>query len=113
MSKSQEKETFLQRFVEEFTPLIGMNDAFKYGLELMRLAKKKERYNLLYCNVGLSSYQEKKDGEVDNQVKDIAEKLHTSILIGGDPRGYALKILLPSGLYNTWGGVENGYGIPS
>ena len=31
----------------------------------------------------------------------------------GDPRGYVLKIMLPSGRYNTWGGAESGYGVPA
>ena len=112
MSKAHDREVFMHKMVEEFTPVVGMKEAFKYGLELMRLAKKKERYNLLHCNVGLTPYQEKMDEKIDTQVQDIAKKLQTTIKIGGDPRGYALKVLLPSGGYNTWGGPEDGYGIP-
>ena len=31
---------------------------------------------------------------------------------GGDPRGYTVKLQLPSGAHNTWGGSEEGYGVP-
>lgn len=30
---------------------------------------------------------------------------------GGDPRGYVVKLKLPSGRSNTWGGAEAGWGI--
>ena len=33
--------------------------------------------------------------------------------VGGDPRGYTLKLRLPSGKGNTWGGDECGWGVPS
>jgi hypothetical protein len=33
--------------------------------------------------------------------------------VTGDPRGYCLKLHLPDGSYNTWGGKEAGYGIGS
>ena len=113
MSKAHDREEFMQRMVEEFSPITGMSSAFQYGYALMKLAKVKERYNLLYCNVGLTPGQEANAEKVDTQVKDVAEKLGTTILIGGDPRGYALKIILPSKDYNTWGGVDYGWGIPS
>lgn len=32
--------------------------------------------------------------------------------IGGDPRGFSLKLRLPSKISNTWGGEEAGYGVP-
>lgn len=33
--------------------------------------------------------------------------------LGGDPRGYTLKLHLPSKRHNTWGGEEAGYGVPT
>lgn len=33
-------------------------------------------------------------------------------IFGGDPRGYTVKILLPDGSSNTWGGFECGWGVP-
>lgn len=113
MSKVQDCKVFVQKMVEEFTPIVGMSESFQCAYKLMKLAKMKERYNLLHCNVGLTPQQEANVEKVCIKVNDIATKLHTTIHIGGDPRGYALKILLPSKEYNTWGGAEDGYGIPS
>ncbi len=31
---------------------------------------------------------------------------------GGDPRGYTVKLKLPSGKSNTWGGSEEGWAVP-
>ena len=31
--------------------------------------------------------------------------------VNGDPRGYPIKYHFPSGIYNTWGGQEDGFGI--
>lgn len=31
--------------------------------------------------------------------------------VQGDPRGYCLKVIMPQGDYNTWGGAEDGYGF--
>jgi hypothetical protein len=31
--------------------------------------------------------------------------------VRGDPRGYCLKVIMPQGDYNTWGGSEDGYGF--
>lgn len=33
------------------------------------------------------------------------------IQVTGDPRGYIVRFMLPSGRYNTWGGKEAGWGI--
>jgi hypothetical protein len=37
--------------------------------------------------------------------------IETQFKVGGDPRGYCLKITLPDGNYNTWGGAEDGWGF--
>lgn len=34
-----------------------------------------------------------------------------TVKFNGDPRGYVVKLGLPSGRYNTWGGKGEGYGI--
>jgi hypothetical protein len=36
-----------------------------------------------------------------------------SVITSGDPRGYVLRVIFPSGAYNTWGGKESGYGVPT
>jgi hypothetical protein len=33
--------------------------------------------------------------------------------LGGDPRGYTVKLHLPDGRGNTWGGDTDGWGVPA
>lgn len=34
-------------------------------------------------------------------------------IFGGDPRGYVVKLRMPSGQHNTMGGAEDGIGVPT
>jgi hypothetical protein len=52
------------------------------------------------------------EARVEKRIKEIADRINLKIDCGGDPRGYTVKIHFPDGSYNTWGGVESGYGIP-
>jgi hypothetical protein len=43
----------------------------------------------------------------------IADRLPgTKLILGGDPRGYTVKLILPTGAYNTMGGKDDGWGVP-
>lgn len=35
------------------------------------------------------------------------------VRFSGDPRGFTVRLLLPSGTYNTLGGASEGYGVPT
>lgn len=41
------------------------------------------------------------------------KELKIKPVFGSDPRGFTVKLLLPSGRYNTWGGREDGWGVPT
>ena len=51
------------------------------------------------------------DGHKDNE--DAGDCAAMSAADGGDPRGYCTKLRLKSGRYNTWGGAEDGWGVPT
>lgn len=55
---------------------------------------------------------EKREGQIEKHMKQIADGYGLTINFGGDPRGSTVKIHFPSGRYNTWGGRETGWGIP-
>lgn len=55
---------------------------------------------------------EKREQQLERRMKEIADKLGIEIRFGGDPRGYTVRLMLPDGRYNTWGGAEYGYGVP-
>ena len=56
--------------------------------------------------------REKKELAVEKRIMDICAGFKLPVTFGGDPRGYTVKVKFPSGLYNTWGGAEEGWGVP-
>jgi len=48
---------------------------------------------------------------VGDAVLRIATRNGAGVRLDGDPRGYVVKLRLPSGRHNTWGGSESGYGV--
>lgn len=46
------------------------------------------------------------------RITAICQDLGLTPDFGGDPRGYTVKVQLPTGASNTWGGREDGWGIP-
>lgn len=79
--------------------------------ELMTLAGRLNRYNETSCNYGLTPAQEKRVANIEKRVTALCTSLGISAHFNGDPRGYAVKLALPDGSYNTWGGKEEGWGI--
>lgn len=55
---------------------------------------------------------EKREAQIERRITEIAAELGLTVDFGGDPRGYTVKLHLPNGAYNTWGGKESGYGVP-
>jgi hypothetical protein len=53
------------------------------------------------------------DCRTSARLRDRLTALGFSADFSGDPRGYVVKLHLPSGAYNTWGGKESGYGVPT
>ena len=104
----QEHQDFLTHMVDNFGA-----KAIEPACTLMRLTRRAERYNVLACNGDLTRRQQRAAERVDAQAKGIAEKLGTVLRCDGDPRGFSLKIAFPSGAYNTWGGIQDGWGIPA
>jgi hypothetical protein len=87
-------------------------DAVKLQNDLYKLALACERNALELCNT--PNHVDVRD-ELRERLEAISEK-HGIKLVGrvtGDPRGYCLKLHLPNGDHNTWGGKEEGYGIGS
>lgn len=96
-----------------FAGKVGAQRAAEMATELIMLATQAQRYNLLACNGDLTDLQERRAHTIDQRACDLAVELGTTVRTCGDPRGYALKIILPSGAYNTWGGAAHGWGVPS
>lgn len=56
---------------------------------------------------------ERDEKRIEKRITEICAPLGLTPRFGGDPRGYTVSLHLPSGAYNSWGGAENGYGVPT
>ena len=85
-----------------------INDLF----ELHRIEKKLSTINVRACNGYHSPESEKRDDKqyqkLKSQVEDIVSKYGFGVRFNGDPRGGAIRILLPNGASNNWGGEDWG-----
>jgi len=95
------KEFGNKRTPKQLTDLC--DDLIKYGRSINNL-------NVQACNYGLSEKQEKRRAKIEKHINQIASVICTTIKINTDPRGSALKIKMPSGYNNDWGG--EGYCVP-
>lgn len=88
----------------------AVQDAARLQDDLHGLGIKCQRNAEKLCNV--EGYDDQRD-----QLRAKLEKIKTKhgaqfdATVTGDPRGYCLKVLMPQGDYNTWGGAEDGYGF--
>lgn len=83
------------------------NDAFL----LIRYASSLSNYAVQDCNVGLTEKQDKAVDSIRKRVAQITETYGVKATFSGDPRGYVTHLHFPSGIYNTMGGAEAGWGI--
>lgn len=106
-----------------------MSVAGRYGLTrdkcaaIIRHATALETSNLRQCNEEMSDATAHRLELSDRRYEELIRKhlAGTGIRIveSGDPRGYAVALLFPresqhhAAPYNTWGGEERGYGVPT
>jgi hypothetical protein len=81
------------------------------AVELLRLADRLQRYAEAACNYQLTINQEHRVGRLEKRVREICQGWGIGVKFNGDPRGYVVRLMLPNGSYNTWGGKAEGWGI--
>ena len=60
-----------------------------------------------------SEQRDKKESQIEKRLFEIAKSIGVRLELGGDPRGYTVKLMTPkTEKYNTWGGAECGWGVP-
>lgn len=65
------------------------------------------------CNVGLTRRDENRKETLQATIAGHCKILGAKPKFNGDPRGYVVKLILKTGSYNTFGGAEAGYGVPT
>jgi len=118
----EERESFLNVLCEESES--GWLDIRSAGLLILRHAKTHGRLAVDACNgIGpfatgkeIDRWQERLDRKeelLERRLHEIATGIGVSLELGGDPRGFTVKLQTPkTGKYNTWGGRECGWGVP-
>lgn len=88
---------------------------------ITRHAKTYARFQEAACNREMTSWEVRREAQVEARIVALVESLpHTgegpiAIKLQGDPRGFTVKLVLPPcyRAYDTWGGVEDGFGVPN
>ncbi len=86
---------------------------------LLRLAREYTRIQERWCNEDMSSrpgLEDKvkaREAKLKQDIRALATQLPITkgVKFTGDPRGFCVRILRKDDRYNTWGGVEDGWGI--
>lgn len=97
-------EAFMGSFSMEFRDAVRLVD------KLMALGRRAGNNAVRLCNEG--DYRDKSDIVVKAVSKALNEAgVDAKFKVGGDPRGYCLKIMMPDGRCNSFGGPEEGWGF--
>jgi len=90
----------------ELNPNITGNNLTHLLNRLHRYETTLHRISETQCNVEMSEKQEKalelKEIRIENKVKAIANKLGFQVRFNGDPRGGAIRFILPDKSSNNW-----------
>jgi len=122
MTKQQaemsEFESVLCNAVPDGTPYEQCGGMIPAARELMRLARRHNVIQERLCNEpDHNGKLARADERIEKRIKALcsAEPIACAVdavILGGDPRGYTVKVRLKNGRYNTWGGAEDGWGVP-
>lgn len=105
-----ERNEFIARIAREF-PALSIEDVLATCRELVRLATFHGRIAEKECNEELSDGDVRRRDQTEARIGEICAKIGVhGVVFSGDPRGYTVKIRLPSGRSNSFGG--EGWGVP-
>lgn len=87
-------------------------------LKIRSLASTHRKYCESYCNNGNQEQFDKDTARIEKAINKQIDSLNKqvkqliTVTYQGDPRGYTVKLHFPrTKPFNTWGGVEEGYGV--
>lgn len=94
------------------------DERIEIATKLLRLGTTHARLCVNECNRSLSPAEVEQLRRLRVRLTTLCALLGIGFKVGGDPRGYTIKLLFPkdrSGRrpYNTWGGEDEGYGVPT
>lgn len=118
MSRATNRQDFINAVRKHAGKRLTMEEQDAAAKAIMRVAATIKRIAEKECNESLSAEDEQSALRARVRLTTLCTLLGVNFKVGGDPRGYTVKILFPKDKdgrrpYNTWGGEEEGYGVPT
>jgi hypothetical protein len=107
---SKDRDEFVAILAREF-PDRSSAEVIGLAGELMRLGRQYGRLQEAACNGELTADQLKREARVEQYIRGICREWKMGCILSGDPRGATVKLKLPSGKSNSWGG--EGWCVPN
>jgi len=123
----KDRVEFITLFRDEY-PERSREDCIKAAGKLLRLAATHGRLAVDECNGPAwtpartadeslwrwtwDTWLARRTRDTEQKITRLCAEWGLPVLLGGDPRGYTVKVKFSSGLYNTLGGKSEGYGVP-
>ena len=104
MNKQQEYTDTFNQFIAEHKA--GLTDGQMHGV-LVKLHYYETALHRLAetaCNRDMTAHETKREASITAKVAAIAQQLDFKVKINHDPRGGAIRFILPSGKPNNWDG---------
>jgi hypothetical protein len=106
-------ESFLVKLQAHIAAKAIDADAHTMAQALVALAGQFQKIQETECERELTNIERNREERVQEQLRELSAVLNLPMRFGGDPRGYTVKCFLADGSHNTWGGKEDGWGIPT
>ena len=91
---------FLHDSTEIKNPVIMADILF----ELHKCESSLNRYYTILCERDITESENKRMESIERKIKFLSARLGFDYHLNHDPRGYAIRFLLPSKRYNSWDG---------
>lgn len=118
MSYQKDRDEFIGQIVTEVMAQKGTNnDGVDLARLILRNAATIQSIAIRQCNEAFTDQEAallaSRDKACEDRIKEACKPWSIKPHFGGDPRGCCVKLILPSGRYNSWGGAEDGFCVPT
>ena len=118
MSYQKDRDEFIGQIVSEVQAKGGTNnEGVDLGRLILRNASTMQRLAERACSIEMNekeaAREEKQDEACQLRINAACKLWGIVPNYQGDPRGAVVKLLLPSGCWNSWGGKEDGFCVPT
>lgn len=115
MTYQEDRDSFVARMTSEaqINPKQTISRVVSLITEILKLSKTHHKIQENQCNYQISKAQQTREKNIETRIIEIIKllfKKRGGVIFSGDPRGATVKIILPSGYYDSWGG--EGFCVP-